>query len=253
MTPQPARLTVAIPLIGPAESAALQRTLDAWLELSLLDHIEILVQVGSAHSDEFDPVLMSHPAHPLWDFAADTGVYDAMNKMIQRATAPRILFLGAGDLPLPGLSNAIQRWTADPVNIELGGVRIDSPEQRVPVHYPARWDRSLIWRNTTHHQGMAYPLALIRAWGGFSEHYRVLGDYALNIDLFQAEVQAQWEVGEDWVRVQAGGLSRQFNMALYREEWALKKERLPLGWARCVQPLWLIGKALWKMTAQRGK
>ena len=60
----------------------------------------------------------------------------------------------------------------------------------MPRHYPARWDRSLLWRNTTHHQGIAYPTPLLRDLGGFPEEYRILADYAVNLRLWSAKVNA---------------------------------------------------------------
>jgi len=251
MTPIEPRLSVAIPVAGMAESAGLKRTLDGLFQMPNWDELEVLVQVGSSDSGTFDPALTHHPCQPIWSFESDRGVYDAMNRMAKRATGTRILFLGAGDVPLPGLSLAMLRWDSDPNQLEMGGVQLPDSEARVPDHYPPRWDRSLFWRNTAHHQGMAYPLSLLQAFGGFPEEFRVLGDYALSLDLFKSGVRAQWHADEDWIQVQTGGLSRQFNAALYQEEWALKKTRLPFGFVFIAQPIWIFGKALWKISAQR--
>ena len=244
-------LTIAIPVADASESESLLRTLNALSKVFSETPIEVLIQVGQSDMSAFAGSLLQHDIGAHWTFQSDDGVYDAMNQMLDRAKGTRILFMGAGDEALPDLAKATQRWDPKPTQLELGGVLLPQAEPGVPRHYPARWDKSLLWRNTTHHQGMAYPLSLIQAMGGFPINTRVLGDYALNLQLFQSGVTANWESGENWVKVRAGGLSRQFTAALYKEEWAIKKSTLPPGWARFWSPLWILGKALWKRAAQR--
>lgn len=245
MTDAPS-LTLAIPVRDRTEAVALTRTLDAIHQLLPASHIETLIQVGRDDQQDWQGELEQHPSRPRVEHRRDQGVYDAMNQLTQRASGARILFLGAGDLPLTGLHSALERWgKADDV-LELGGVRIPDAEPRVPRHYPARWDRGLRWRNVTHHQGIAYPTAVLNTFGGFSTEYRVLADYALNLAMWQNHVKARWTEGEDWVSAAPGGLSRQFTPALYQEEKQMKAAVMKPGLAKAVTPMWLRLKARWK-------
>ena len=153
---------------------------------------------------------------------------------------------------LAGLRTAAERWNHQAVDdtLQLGGVQLPDAEPGVPEHYPARWDRSLY---AQHHppSGHRLPDAFLRRVGGFSTEYRVLADYARNLSLFLDGAAAHWVPGEDWVSVLPGGVSRQFDAALYAEEWALKRALLPPGWARWCQPLWMRAKAWRKNRAQR--
>ena len=254
MTASPPLLTLAIPVGQSSEAAVLLGTLDSISRTCSGLSIEVLVQVGQADRSGFPSEVLDHSCSPQWAFEPDGGIYPAMNRLLERATGQRILFLGAGDRVLSGLYAAIARWAGgdDGGQLELGGVRLPDAEPKVPRHYPARWDRSLLWRNTTHHQGIAYPTRLLRDLGGFPEEYRILADYAVNLRMRSAKVKASWQADEDWVTAAAGGVSRQFTPALYQEERRLKQSELPFGPARWVQPLWIGVKSTWKRTGQPG-
>ena len=128
--------------------------------------------------------------------------------------------------------------------VELG----DDREGGVPASYPARWDSSMQWRNTTHHQGVLYSRKLIQSCK-FDPSYRVLADYALHLSLWTQGVEVAMHE-ETWSHVDSGGLSRAFHASLYREEWKLKKEALS-GWIKWAQPFWLTGKYLAKRLSRR--
>ena len=241
-----ALLSIGIPVSGQGAAAPLERTLNAIRQVLPASDIEVLVQVNQTQPSEWAVGLKGHPVHPVVECHADQGIYDAMNRLVERASGERILFLGAGDVPLTGLQRALDRWEDVEDILELGGVRIPNAEPRVPRHYPARWDRGLRWRNVTHHQGIAYPITLIRTFGGFRTEYKVLADYALNIDMWQEGVQARWNTGEDWVSAAPGGVSRRFNAALYSEERRMKSALLKPGLAKVLLPLWMGIKARWK-------
>lgn len=249
-------LCLAIPLLDARESDALARTLHSIEAAGFTASPEVLIQTGQSDRDAFSPDLLDHPCSPEWSFQPDNGIYAAMNTLLHRSTSDRILFLGAGDLVLSGLAAAAHRWSTQGVTpdiVQLGGVRLPDAEPGVPHHYPARWDGSLRWRNTTHHQGVACTRAHLLEAGGFNEDLTVLGDYAMNLTLWQAGIQAEWTDGEDWVTVKAGGVSRQFTPALYAEERSMKRDVLQPGPARWLQPLWIALKSRWKRSRQPGR
>ena len=239
-------LTLAIPVAGDVHCEPLRRTLEGVHRALEEQDIELLVQVSEPESPRIQSLLQGHPTAPSGEYREDRGIYDAMNRLIERAKGARILFLGAGDVPLTGLGRALDRWTAVDDTLELGGVRIPNAEPGVPRHYAPRWDRGLRWRNVAHHQGIAYPLQLIRTFGGFPLEFPVLGDYALNIELWQEGVKARWSLGEDWVSAAPGGVSRRFTPTLYSEELQMKQAILKPGLARSLQPLWIRMKARFK-------
>lgn len=255
MTEASPALSLAIPVLGPQDIGALRRTCDAIAEIwqSAPSAVRVLVQSSKGSPADFQDDLVPAGIQLDLQCAPDQGIYDAMNRMLARCSTPRIVFLGAGDCPLPGLREAASRWGHEDAGrtLQMGGVQLPKAEAGVPSHYPARWDRSLFWRNTAHHQGIAYPASLLRDHGGFTPSFQVLADYAVNLELFQKGVKAQWHPDEDWMAVQAGGRSRQFNAELYAEELRLKRAVLKPGLTWACQPVWIRFKAWGKRWAQR--
>ena len=168
--------------------------------------------------------------------AADGGVYQAMNYGKQCASGAWVWFAGAGDLPSAATWEAFLVDTealASDHPLHIFGVELDNErEGGVPARYPARWDRSMQWRNTTHHQGVLYRRSLIQSHA-FEPTYRVLADYALHLNLWTNGVQAAIH-SETWSHVASGGLSRSFHSSLYQEEWRLKKRPYPVGPNGCI-------------------
>ena len=114
-------LTLAIPVVGDAHLAPLRRTLDGIHRVLADEDIEVLVQVGR-DAPKIRQLLDQHPARPLGFEEQDEGIYDAMNRLAQRALGLRILYLGAGDIPLAGLTRALDRWEPLDGALEIGGV-----------------------------------------------------------------------------------------------------------------------------------
>jgi hypothetical protein len=239
-------LTLAIPVSGKQQAAALERTLVAIHQVLSARNPEVLIQIGDSEAGDWALELQEHASSPSAEARTDRGIYDAMNRLTERANGERILFLGAGDIPLAGLDRALDRWREVDDVLELGGVRIPNAEPRVPRHYAPQWDRGLCWRNVAHHQGIAYPLQLLRTFGGFALEYPVLADYALNLEMWQEGVKARWNPGEDWTSAAPGGVSRKFNAALYSEERLLKQAVMRPGLNKALQPLWIRFKSRWK-------
>ena len=106
MTDSTPVLTLAIPILGAESERDLRTTLDAAIQLwtDTPGHIRILIQSSQPLPDGF---LQDLPAD-RFDIQSepDTGIYNAMNRLLDRCPSNRILFLGAGDRPL-----ALPTWS----------------------------------------------------------------------------------------------------------------------------------------------
>lgn len=245
MTPlKPKPLAVVIPVKDNFEG--LQKTLEAlWKEAFISERVEIaVVDAGSCLTTSQWLLTQDHRIEHIRS-AKDNGVYDAMNYGKNTVNASWIWFLGAGDIPEEGslisLLDGLITW--DPQQLQIHGVAIESPELGVPAHYRARWDSSMIWRNTTHHQGVIYPAELLKEHS-FNVEHPILADYGLHLSLFQKAVKAQLHP-LTICKVEAGGVSRRFDTNLYREEWKVKKSVLQ-GLQKWVHPIWLLLKYVFK-------
>ena len=224
---QQARLAIVIPTWNDAEGlrATLQGLSD--LPAAVQDQLEVVVvdgassdatlDVAAAHSTTIDH-LVSQP---------DEGVYDAMNRGVIRCRAPWVLFLGAGDVVLEeGIMHALEQLRrTDRAHALAYSVKALEPrEPGVPALFSPRWDASIQWRNTIHHQGLIAPLRWLQE-RPFDVAFRVLADYAGCSTA--TETQHRPLPCTTFARsCSGGGLSGQFNWSLYMEEWTLKSTRL---------------------------
>ncbi len=124
--------------------------------------LEILERYGNAVD-----VLVSEP---------DQGIYDAMNKGLDRANGDYVLFLGADDLlrhlPLNEMDNRADLILG---NVDCGGwnFRHVKPE----AHLRAK----MRYRNCVHPQGTFYRKSDIR----YSLEYRCCADYLFNLEYLE--------------------------------------------------------------------
>lgn len=237
-------LSLVIPVRNDLEG--LKKTADS---LRGLDQIEIVVVDGS------DEAVTDSDIFPFWDICisgARGGVYDAMNRGVNEAQGNWVLFLGAGDtLDPPILRNLLEELKTSPREIihlfpvDMGSDREPGvPEIRQPF-----WSQELIWRNTVHHQGTIIPRDLMLQ-SPFDVRFKVLGDYHWILRAYLAGRQVVVHDGGPIAKAASGGLSRQFTMRLYREEWALKRELLQGKWQIFAMPWVLAGKWAFKRWAR---
>jgi len=240
-------LSIGIAVLNARE--ALELSLASIAEHLPADRVEVIIADGGSTDGTEQWLLEKQPAEHLI-FGPDRGVYDAMNAMVERSSTPYILFLGAGDRVLEGLAEVLSALpglnekSEGAGRLHIAGVQLDSDRaDGVPAHYPARWNRGLWWRHITHHQGVMYPTDLLRTHP-YDPDLKVLGDYAVDLLLFQEGVEAKLH-GQTAVRAKGGGLSQRFTRELYCEEWRIKRSTVP-PMVRAVTPLWLIAKFLFK-------
>ena len=250
MTAEP-RLGVVIPTWN--DAAPLGRTLEALAKLpfEVQQQLEIVVADGGSTDGTLE-VLARH-AGLLRHVTSqpDRGVYDAMNRGASVLNATWVWFLGAGDCPLtPGLTKALELLGSCPEEAGLA-FAVHASEPREPgvraVFEPKRGS-SLTWRNSLHHQGLVVPKTWLQATP-FDPSLRVLGDYAWLLDMRTEGRTMKCHPEIMLAEVPGGGLSRQFNAALYREEWRVKRTRLA-GWERPAQLVWLPAKWAFKLVSK---
>lgn len=235
-------LSIIVPVYNAAKS--ISQTLHSICALPK-DQVEIIVIDGESN-DETHTIIaefLERIDHLI--VAKDKGVYDAMNKGIKIASGKWMMFFGADDVleDRSLLLKMIQQPLGE-ARLRIAGVKnTDADHSRTPDFYPPRWDKSLFWRNTAHHQGILYHRSLFDQ-RKYELRYPILADYHLNLKLFQEGIKAEL-FPETLVISKAQGLSKRFTMELYQEEWRVKKDVVQ-GVKKWFQPTWLVLKFLYK-------
>lgn len=157
--------------------AALAATADSVQNQTFTAYEWLIIDGASA-----DGTVADLPAYtPLVITEQDTGIYDAMNKGLARATGDYVLFLNAGDRlaatdTLETIAAALEAQTALPDFIYGDSWEAASPTTP-PLHYKRA--RSLGWLPygmPTHHQAMLYRRDTIGTLR-FDTSYAIAGDY----------------------------------------------------------------------------
>lgn len=247
---QSAELAVVIPVKadfdGLAISLAALAPLATRLECVVVDGTDADGQQVAHWSGE------RRPDAPHWDVlvtGAQAGVYAAMNAGVAKATAPWVLFCGAGDLLAAETVTAALDRLGEPdvlhaYTVDMGSER----EGGVPAVHRPKWGRALTWRNTLHHQGLIIPKDWLVATP-FAKQFRVLSDYHWLLQQRERNVDVRLH-REVLTTCAPGGLSRQFRARLYREEWQVKRDVWGWSWRLGGQVIWLPLKWTFKQLAR---
>lgn len=113
-----------------------------------------------------------------WISESDKGIYDAMNKGIDRATGDWLYFLGSDDtLSLNSLSQINPHLTAEYVAV-YGSITFDDG-RLVNSFFSSR----TLLQNTIHHQATFYKRGLFSDFR-YDKNLLILSDYELNLRIY---------------------------------------------------------------------
>lgn len=177
----------------------------------------------------------------------DSGVYHAMNKGIEKASGEFFYFLGADDFLSSEtvLSNVFKRVSADCQLIFGDVVNFGAKNKRVKQVHTSTFGKSLIWKNTLHHQSAFYHRSIFTEFR-YDQELKILSDYELNLILLNKDIKTT-KVDEIVAYCSAVGISKEFNVNLYKEELKIKKRQLSML-SFLAQIPWVLLKFIYKNT-----
>lgn len=161
-------------------AATLERTLLAALTQSYPDR-EIIVQDGGS-TDGTLGILRAYEKGLDWRSEPDTGLYQAWNRALARATGDWAIFLGADDVFMGGhsLAHCHRHIRALPPAIEIAYAallqeRAGGGDVLINLSLPLAYNLTLM------NMGFPFPSTFIRVpflkKHGFDERFRIAGDY----------------------------------------------------------------------------
>jgi putative colanic acid biosynthesis glycosyltransferase len=156
----------------------------------------------------------------------DSGVYSAINKGIDHAKGDWLFILGADDaFENDDVLQNIMSARLPESKLIYGDVKNENVSHRlVPALHKSSFGTELKWRNSLHQQGAFYHRSVFEQFR-FDEQLKVLADYDFHLKLWKEHIPIQ-HIDLVIAKCEAGGLSKQFNWALYQEELSIKKGRL---------------------------
>lgn len=144
-----------------------------------MDDIEFIVIDGASTDGTVNLLEKHNDKIDVWISEPDSGIYDAMNKGLDRASGDYVYFLGGDDILLN-----IPRGKLGGVDMLFGSVDCGTWKFR-HIHPVQRLIERMRYRNAIHPQGTFYRRSNIR----YSLEYRFCSDYLYNYDNLTASVE----------------------------------------------------------------
>jgi glycosyltransferase involved in cell wall biosynthesis len=199
----------------------LEQTIQSVLKQSY-DNVEYIIIDGGSTDGTTAVIKKYEHAIDYWVSEPDGGIYDAMNKGIDVASGEWLYFLGAGDAfydlhvlkSIFGSSKGLGS-----VVILFGDIIYDEGGL-----FKSRYDTSLCYRNTIHHQGAFYQRRLFDEFR-YQKDCLVSADYELNLKLLCNE-NASLNVERIIAKCNSEGISSQVNLRGYIEEIKIRHKYL---------------------------
>ena len=178
----PAYLSIIIATLNVEKT--LEKCLNSILQQTAISKIEILVKDAES-SDKTIDILKTYDRHiGYWETSYDSGVYDAWNKVLPKASGKWVLFLGADDTLFDNstISNSIDilKEADSSIDIAYGKVRLVNQENEQIIDLGKGLDRTkkcIQEKMCIPHQGIFHKRSLFNAHGNFNTDYYISSDY----------------------------------------------------------------------------
>lgn len=220
------RKIISIITINWNNAAGLRQTIES-VTTQLTDQCEYLIIDGQ--SDDGSGEVIKEFSHHITYQSSEPrkGVYNAMNKGIERATGAYCLFLNAGDWLCPGaLTQAVAACTGEAViyfNTYLSYSNTRFEEQR----YPTTLTMRSFFRHTIGHQTTLIKRALFTGYGLYNEQNRLYSDYEFWMKtIIHGNVSCKY-VNKFLAYYDMGGISTEPDESASEELAAIQRKYLP--------------------------
>lgn len=203
----------------------LQECIDSIKNQAFIDY-EVFV-IDAKSTDGSIEYLQTLSAPFYWISEPDCGVYDAMNKGIEKSNGEWLYFLGTDDVIFERqtLQLVFNSEIGDDKSLIIGQIHYksnpkDSKLLKSKYVLFSPWSPNLWIRNAPHHQGIFYRKTVFSNLK-YDLKYKILADYDLNLKLYRNKLKAK--LIKQVIAVCGGeGISKKFNWQLYKEEIELK-------------------------------
>lgn len=176
---------------------------------------EFIIVDGGSTDGTIDLLERYESAKVLWKSEPDKGIYDAMNKGIERASGEWIYFLGGDDVFID--SNVLEKIFSDK-SYEVDYLYGNVFDKRSMKNYDGEFDRKKLLKRNICHQAIFFKKDLFNKIGNFETRYRLFGDWEFNLRCFSDENVKREYIDIVIANYSAGGASAENNDVLFFRE-----------------------------------
>lgn len=225
-------------------------------------NIELIVVDGGSTDSTVQILETFQNEISYWISERDTGIYNAWNKGLVKATGDWVCFLGADDYFVNAnvLANMTPVLNQIPlaVNVAYGKIVLLGYEDEVLYEYGEPWERvASKFKNTMclPHPGLMHRRTAFLQHGEFDESFKIAADYDMLLRILQDGV-AQFIPNLTVVAMRQGGASSnpansflalsEVRTAQYKSGFIMPSMTWMLSWLRA-----LIRLAMWRLLGER--
>lgn len=141
-------------------------------------NIEYIIIDGASNDDTLNIIKKYANQIAFWSSEPDNGIYDAMNKGLEKATGDIIAFLNSDDwYPMDAVENVVKAFErdvdivyGDTIKVRENGCEVYSSAENSPIE-------DLHYHMVMCHQAVFARKALFVKYGNFNLNYRIASDY----------------------------------------------------------------------------
>lgn len=190
------------------DAQGLKATLESVQSQCCVDFEHIIIDGGS--QDESKAVLQTYDRGiKYWVCEPDSGIYDAMNKGIAKASGTYLLFLNSGDIlkNQDVIKNALSHLDGK-TSIIYGNLWIEDEQGRGFTNtYPYTIDFSFLKRTSLGHASTFINKALFEKYGTYRTDLKIVSDWAFFVKVFSAENVSHKHIDLTIAHFYEGGIS----------------------------------------------
>lgn len=171
------------------------------------DLFEYIVIDGGSKDGTVNCIKQYQDRISYWVSERDDGIYDAMNKGLDKARGVWILFLGADDRLEHGILKTVTNYLDDSLDLIYGNVLFNDG-----VRYNSTFNIKIMLNNTVHHQGAFYNRRLFEHFR-YDSTIKVMADYELNLFIYMSKKKRK-KIELDIAECDVQGVSSEINRSL---------------------------------------
>jgi glycosyltransferase involved in cell wall biosynthesis len=174
---------LSIITINKDNSAGLEDTINSVIQQSFKD-FELIIIDGASSDSSIDVIKRYKTNFYFYLSEPDSGIYDAMNKGINKATGDYVLFLNSGDRLYNSeiLYEVFSKGHS--TDIIYGNIIHDSNGKFTPYIYPSELSFAYLLRYSLPHQATFIKRQLFEKIGLYSTEFKIVSDWEWFIKCF---------------------------------------------------------------------
>lgn len=238
-------------------ATAIGRTIENVIDQSFFDKIEYVIIDGQSTDNTVEIINRYRNKVHVFISEPDKGIYDAMNKGVQRSSGDYLIFLNAGDLfiheqVIERLYEAIRQHAAD---IYVGeSLSVNKATGTVAVmNNPGKFDALWLFKGLLNHQSIVAKREVFLINGLFDTSYKIYADYNWYLKNYMANNCKFRFTGIGIALYERGGFSDQHYHTIGKDElvrirkeiYGVKNFKLLSGYLTNSRYLFITRRLLW--------